>query len=157
MFKVNQSIQRRNTMKDTNKMNEYLSNLAVWNIKLHNLHWNVVGPQFVQIHEFTESLYDDVFAKYDAVAEIMKMKGQTPLVKMVDYLGHASIKELDQETFTASEVLEILQKDLNQMKELATAIRFAADDEDDFEVVAEFEAHVAGYSKHLWFIKAMME
>jgi starvation-inducible DNA-binding protein len=144
-------------MKDTNKMNEYLSNLAVWNIKLHNLHWNVVGPQFVQIHEFTESLYDDVFAKYDAVAEIMKMKGQTPLVKMVDYLGHASIKELDQETFTASEVLEILQKDLNQMKELATAIRFAAEDEDDFEVVAEFEAHVAGYSKHLWFIKAMME
>ena len=144
-------------MKDTNKMNEYLSNLAVWNVKLHNLHWNVVGPQFVQIHEFTESLYDDVFAKYDAIAEIMKMKGQTPLVKMVDYLGHASLKELDQESFTASEVLEILQKDLNQMKELATAIRFAADDEDDFEVVAEFEAHVAGYSKHLWFIQAMME
>ena len=144
-------------MKDTNKMNEYLSNLAVWNIKLHNLHWNVVGPQFVQIHEFTESLYDDVFAKYDAIAEIMKMKGQTPLVKMVDYLGHSSLKELDQESFTASEVLEILQKDLNQMKELATAIRFAADDEDDFEVVAEFEAHVAGYSKHLWFIQAMME
>ncbi len=144
-------------MKDTNKMNEYLSNLAVWNVKLHNLHWNVVGPQFVQIHEFTESLYDDVFAKYDAVAEIMKMKGQTPLVKMVDYLGHASLKELDQDAFTASEVLEILQKDLNQMKELATAIRFAADDEDDFEVVAEFEAHVAGYSKHLWFIQAMME
>ena len=40
----------------------YLANLAVWNAKLHNLHWNVVGPAFVQVHEFTESLYDEVFA-----------------------------------------------------------------------------------------------
>ena len=31
------------------KMNEYLSNLAVLNVKLHNLHWNVVGLQFVEI------------------------------------------------------------------------------------------------------------
>jgi DNA-binding ferritin-like protein len=33
-------------------LNVYLSDLAVLNVKLHNLHWNVVGPQFVQLHEF---------------------------------------------------------------------------------------------------------
>ena len=34
----------------------YLANLAVWNAKLHNLHWNVVGRAFVQVHEYTEGL-----------------------------------------------------------------------------------------------------
>ncbi|MFP4198930.1 MAG: ferritin-like domain-containing protein, partial [Halanaerobium sp.] len=62
-------------MKDYKKMNTYLSNLAVLNTKLHNLHWNVEGKQFMQVHNFTEDLYNDFFEKYDEVAEIMKMKG----------------------------------------------------------------------------------
>ncbi|SFH45403.1 starvation-inducible DNA-binding protein [Tindallia magadiensis] len=143
-------------MKDYTKMNEYLSNLAVLNIKLHNVHWNVVGPQFVQIHEYTESVYDDMFEKFDAVAELMKMRDISPLAKMSDYLKHASITELDKDKFNRDEALEIVQKDLEKMKALATDIRNEADENGDFEVVAEFEDHVAGYSKNLWFIKAML-
>ena len=51
------------------KIKTYLANLAVWNVKLHNIHWNVVGPYFVSVHEYTEKLYDEVFEAYDAVAE----------------------------------------------------------------------------------------
>ena len=48
-------------MKDYTKLNQYLSNLAVLNLNLHNIHWNVEGLQFVKVHEFTEQLYDDFF------------------------------------------------------------------------------------------------
>ena len=58
--------------KKVRKVNEYLSNLAVLNANLHNLHWNVEGLQFVQVHEFTETLYDDFFEKYDEVADFLK-------------------------------------------------------------------------------------
>lgn len=143
-------------MKNTAKMNEYLSNLAILNPKLHNLHWNVVGKQFVQIHEFTESLYDDFFAKYDDVAELMKMQGEEPLVKAADYLKHATIQELDGKPFSCTEVLEIVQADVQKMKDLAVELRNEADDAGDFETVALFEEHVAGYSKNLWFLRAMM-
>ncbi len=143
-------------MKDHKKLNEYLSNLAVINVKLHNLHWNVVGKQFVQIHEFTESMYNDVFGKFDDVAELIKIQGGKPLAKLSDYLQNASINELDKDIFTTDEVLEIVQDDLRKMKELAIEIRNAADEEGDFETVAEFEGHVAGYSKNLWFIRSMM-
>ena len=50
----------------------YLANLAVLNAKLHNLHWNVVGRAFIQVHEYTEGLYDELFEQFDAVAEAMK-------------------------------------------------------------------------------------
>jgi starvation-inducible DNA-binding protein len=138
------------------KLNEYLSNLVVLNVKLHNLHWNVVGKQFVQVHEFTESMYNDFFEKYDEVAELLKMKNEKPLVKLADYLKNASIKELDQEQFSVDDVLQLLKDDLTVMINLATEIRNSADEANDFEIVAAFEGHVSGYSKNLWFIRSML-
>lgn len=143
-------------MKDYKKLNEYISNLAVLNVKLHNLHWNVEGKHFIQIHEFTESLYNDFFEKYDEVAELLKMRDEKPLGKLADYLQNASIQELDKDKFSSDEVLQILQGDLNIMKSLATEIRNAADAAGDFEIVLSFEDHVTAYSKNLWFIKSML-
>ena len=36
--------------------NRYLANIGVMYVKLHNLHWNVVGPQFKAIHEYLETI-----------------------------------------------------------------------------------------------------
>lgn len=143
-------------MKDFTKLNHYLSNLAVWNVKLHNVHWNVVGRQFMQIHQFTEEMYDDVFEKYDDVAELIKMKGENPFVTMKDYLANATIVESAETKFSAAAALETVRDDLQKMKELATEIRNDADAAGDFETVAIFEDHVAGYTKNLWFLRAML-
>jgi starvation-inducible DNA-binding protein len=143
-------------MKDYEKLQSYLSNLAVLNTKLHNLHWNVEGEKFMQVHEYTEELYEEFFELYDEIAEIMKMKGETPLVKMADYANNATIEELEADQFGCREVIEIVKADLEEMKSLATEIRETADEADDFEVVGEFEEHIAYYSKHLWFLESML-
>lgn len=137
-------------------INVYLSNLAVWMVKLHNLHWNVTGHAFVQVHEYTESLYNDAFEQYDAVAELLKMHGKSPLVKMSDYLANATIEELDAREFTASEVLEIVEADMVKMKELATKIRNKAAEKDCFYTQGLFEGYLQDYAKKLWFLHSMM-
>lgn len=143
-------------MKDYAKLNEYLSNLVVLNVKLHNLHWNVVGKQFVQVHEFTEAMYNDLFLKYDEVAELLKMKGEEPIVTLAGYLKSASIYEAEQNRFSVDEVLTIIKDDLVFMNKLASEIRNEADEMNNFEVVAIFETHVSGYNKNLWFLKSML-
>ncbi|MGP3779026.1 MAG: starvation-inducible DNA-binding protein [Halanaerobium sp. 4-GBenrich] len=143
-------------MKDYKKMNTYLANLAVLNTKLHNLHWNVEGKQFMQVHNFTEELYDDFFEKYDEVAEIMKMKGEFPLVKLSEYQEAATVEELDSKKYGVDEVLNEVLADLKEMKKLATEIRNDADQVDDFEVVGAFEDHVAGYSQNIWFVRSIL-
>ena len=55
-------------MKLVKEFNQYLANLAVVTFKLHNVHWNTVGTQFVQVHKYTEELYDETFEFFDAVA-----------------------------------------------------------------------------------------
>ena len=143
-------------MKIHDKMNTYLANLAVLNTKLHNLHWNVEGKQFMRVHNFTEDLYNDFFEKYDEVAEMIKMKGEYPLVKLSEYQDSSTIEELESKSFSEDEVLKEVLSDLKEMKKLATEIRNAADEIDDFEVVAEFEDQVADYSQNIWFIESML-
>ena len=143
-------------MKIYDKMNTYLANLAVLNTKLHNLHWNVEGKQFMRVHNFTEDLYNDFFEKYDEVAEMIKMKGEYPLVKLSEYQDSSTIEELESKSFSEDEVLKEVLSDLKEMKKLATEIRNAADEIDDFEVVAEFEDQVADYSQNIWFIESML-
>ena len=143
-------------MKNYKKMNTYLANLAVLNTKLHNLHWNVEGKQFMQVHNFTEELYDDFFEKYDEVAEILKMKGEFPLVKMSEYQEAATVEELDSKKYGVDEVLNEVLADLKEMKKLAAEIRNDADQVGDFEVVGAFEDHVAGYSQNIWFVRSIL-
>ena len=142
-------------MKNKENLNRYLSNLAVLVTKTHNLHWNVVGARFKAIHEYTESLYDYYFEKFDDVAETFKMKGEYPLVKVADYLKHATVKELDAKDFTIPEVVASIKEDMELMLADAKKIREVANEEDDFSVANMMEDHIAYFVKQLWFIQAM--
>ena len=144
-------------MKHLDLLQKYLANSAVLNIKMHNVHWNVVGLQFLKIHNFTEEIYDKLFDDLDEVAELLKMKNIMPLSTMAEYLEKTTIKEIKAKDFNIKESLEILQNDLGIMRSLAVDIRNLADEEGDFETVAMFEGYVAYYSKNLWFVNSMIK
>lgn len=144
-------------MKHLDLLQEYLSNTAVLTVKMHNIHWNVVGLQFLKIHNFTEEFYDELLENFDEVAELLKMKNEMPLSTMAAYLEKATIEEVKEKDFTIKESLEIIKKDMDKMKSLATEIRNMADEEGDFETVAMFEDYVAYYSKNLWFVNSMIK
>ncbi|NLW23271.1 MAG: DNA starvation/stationary phase protection protein [Tissierellia bacterium] len=144
-------------MKHIDLLQKYLANLNVLNVKLHNIHWNVVGGQFKEVHEFTEEIYNQLFEAFDEVAELLKMKKVMPLSTVKEYLEKTDIEEIGAKDFAIKESLEIVKKDLEHMKELATEIRNVADEEGDFETVAVFEDYVANFSKNIWFIEAMLK
>ena len=142
-------------MKNKENLNRYLSNLGVLITKTHNLHWNVVGERFSSLHEYTETLYDYYFDKFDVIAEIFKMKGEYPLVKLTDYLQHATVKEIEAKDFKVSEVVKSIKEDMELMLADAKLIREVANEEDDFAVANEMEDQISHFVKQLWFIQAM--
>ena len=81
-------------MMKSEKINAYVATLAVWNVKLHNIHWNVEGHLFKGIHEYTESLYDRAAEQYDETAEILKMRGEMPVATIAESLKASVIEEL---------------------------------------------------------------
>ncbi len=135
----------------------YLANLVVWTAKLHNIHWNVVGHAFMQVHQFTESLYDQTFEQMDSVAEAMKMRGRMPPVKLADYLGLATLKEIDGKDFQADEALRVVFEDMQLMSKLAREIRAGADQMGDDQLVGLFDGFIGYFDKQLWFISATLK
>ena len=137
-------------MKNLKAVNQYIANLAVLNIKTHNLHFNVVGSSFKNVHEYLESIYNTYFEYYDAVAELVKMQGQMPSVSTEEYMKAATIKEVP------AEALDIVLKDLEVMTKAALKIREGAEKEDNFLLANMMEDHVAYYMKQRWFISATL-
>ena len=139
----------------SNALNQYLANVAVEYVKLHNLHWKVVGPSFKQVHEYLETLYDGLADILDTVAELLKMHDVQPLASMKDYLAAATILELDSAELSTSEALGIARGDLLVLKAQAESIRSAANADDVYDVVAAMEDQLSDYNKTLWFLQAM--
>ncbi|MDO5733516.1 MAG: DNA starvation/stationary phase protection protein [Eubacteriales bacterium] len=134
--------------------NKYLANLAVMNFKVHNIHWNVEGEQFIRVHLYTDELYEELFEYFDDVAEHMKKFEIVPDSTMKTYLKNATIEEIEPRQFTCQEAFEIVLKDLEQLREQATDLRNASDEENWFSAVSMFEDQIDSYNKRIWFLRA---
>ena len=139
------------------KLDIYVANLAVNYIKLHNLHWNVAGRAFKQVHEYLESLYDETTESLDAVAEYQKMVGEYPKASLEEYLKITTIKELESKDYSIEDALKIAVEDQKLLRKLATEIRNEADEKGDFTLVALMEGEVAAQNKRIWFIESMLK
>lgn len=138
------------------EFNQYLANLSVWTMKLHNLHWNVTGEQFMNAHLFTEKEYDKSFERLDEVAEHCKMYGFIPASTLKEHIKLATLKEEPSRDFTWQETYAIVLADLEALRKEATDLRNACDKENWFSAVALFEEHIADYNKQIWFLRTTL-
>ena len=139
------------------RLNKYLANLGVEYVKLHNLHWNVVGINFKAIHEYYEGLYDGVTASFDKIAELLKMHDEVPVASLKDFLAISDIEELPSIEIGGKDSLNIVLKDFESFKSLAEDIRKLADEENAYDVVGAMEDDLSEFNKSIWFIKSMLK
>lgn len=141
----------------TKQLNNYLADLGVEYVKLHNLHWNVTGLSFKAVHEYLETLYDETTEYFDAVAEQLRMKGEFPLASLKDFLANASIKELESKEISVENALKVVLEDMELLKSEAQALYNLADEQGELGLTSELEEHIGHYTKQLWFIKSMLK
>lgn len=90
------------------KLNILLANLHVHYQKLRNYHWNVVGPDFFDIHETFEQEYNEVKLEIDEIAERIRVFGKTPYSTLKKYLEVSEIKETGTDLKADDMVKEVL-------------------------------------------------
>ena len=49
-----------------------LGNQFAYYTKAHAFHWNVEGPDFAQLHEFFQNIYEDAYSAIDPIAEYIR-------------------------------------------------------------------------------------
>jgi starvation-inducible DNA-binding protein len=58
------------------ELQDLLNNVSAYYITAHQFHWNVVGPDFAEFHEFFEEIYTDAWNSLDGLAESIRKMDQ---------------------------------------------------------------------------------
>jgi starvation-inducible DNA-binding protein len=89
-------------------LNQLLADYAIHYQKLRNFHWNVTGPDFFDLHDKFEELYNDAQEKIDDVAERIRVFDGKPFGTYNEFLTNGTLKEVNKEITALEMVSEIL-------------------------------------------------
>jgi starvation-inducible DNA-binding protein len=134
------------------KLNQNIADLHILYVKLHNLHWNISGMQFFQIHAVTEGYYTYIGELYDTVAERVLQLGAKPLSTVKGYLQHAKIQDDARTSFTPEDVLAAVSADFNYLASEYKEIQALAESEKDATTATIASDQIAWLEKALWMV-----
>ncbi|WP_027121546.1 Dps family protein [Mycoplasma leonicaptivi] len=108
-------------MQEIKELKLLQANLQVFYQKLSNIHWNISGLEFFEMHEEVDKLREEVLSFIDEVAEKVLMKESLALGSFKELLELSNIKELSSQDFKYQKATEIITSDLktilNQVEE----------------------------------------
>ncbi|MBE6053774.1 MAG: DNA starvation/stationary phase protection protein [Clostridium sartagoforme] len=136
------------------ELNNYLANLNLLYVKIHNLHWNIEGSAFFQLHSVFEGYYEAMAKSLDEVAERILILGSRPAASMKEYLSLSNLEELESKALSAEESVSILENDFISMLNQSREILSIAEDAKDQGTVDLMAGFIGEYEKTLWMIKS---
>lgn len=87
----------KNSQAVAEKLNQLLADEFVLYAKTRHYHWNVEGDNFMEMHKFYESMYEELDEVIDAVAERVRKIGHYSEGRLQDYL---KLTNLQEQTYT---------------------------------------------------------
>lgn len=136
------------------KLNIYLANQLVDDIKKHDLHWNLKGSNFFTLHAKLEELYENAADIADEVAERMLALDMQPIASMHEAIKIATIKELPTGAKSGELVIKTLISDTNWWIKESEEIIALADKVGDVGTADIFTGYLKEYQKLAWMLKA---
>ena len=134
------------------KINEFLCDLEVMNVKLQNYHWNVNGKGFFITHEKLEEYYNEIRVQIDEIAEHILAQGYQPLGTMQDFMKNSEIQEAKNEKIKSIPIIKNLIQDFGILKQKAVNIKEEAETQSDYATSALMDNYLGNYSKKLWML-----
>lgn len=135
-------------------INTFLADQIVVSMKIHNIHWFMVGEGFFPMHQQMDVFYDEAQERIDEVAERLLIIGAKPIGNLKSVLERTGIKELDHDYLTAVEGVKHLIVDFEILNNQALHIIKIAEDVEDPGTADHFTSISQALGKALWMLKA---
>jgi len=74
-------------------LSTFLADEYVLYTKTRNYHWNIVGPQFNDLHKFFEEQYERLNEIVDDVAERIRTLGGKSIATLAEFMRYSRLKE----------------------------------------------------------------
>jgi starvation-inducible DNA-binding protein len=139
-------------------LNAVLSDEYVLYTKTRNYHWNVVGPQFNDLHKFFEAQYEGLDDVVDEVAERARSLGGHALGTLAEFTRHTRLKERVGESPDARAMLADLLADHETLiRQLRADLEEAMDTHRDAGTSDFLTGLMEKHEKMAWMLRAFLE
>ena len=119
-------------------------------------HWNVVGPDFQQLHTLFGEQYNTMFEEIDTLTEHMRYLGMKPVSTLTRVVEVSQISEADS-SIGAMEMVSQLRDDNKKLIEILTAISEEADDQKQYATSNLVQSLSETHGKFHWMLRSFLE
>jgi starvation-inducible DNA-binding protein len=121
-------------------------------VKTKNFHWHITGPHFRDYHLLLDEQGSQIFAMTDDVAERARKIGGTTLHSISDISQHQRLKDNNQESVAAGEMLAELRADNQQLTESLRSVHQLCDKHNDVATASLIETWIDETERRIWFL-----
>jgi starvation-inducible DNA-binding protein len=136
-------------------VSELLADTYSLYLKTHNFHWNVVGPQFHDLHLMFEAQYTELAIAVDDVAERIRTLGFPAPGTYSQFAELTSIAET-MGVPTADEMVNILTRDNETLIRTARRILPLAQDAADESTASLIADRMVVHEKTAWMLRSLL-
>jgi starvation-inducible DNA-binding protein len=119
-------------------------------------HWNVVGPDFQQLHTLFGEQYNTMFEEIDTLTEHMRYLGMKPVSTLTRVVEVSQISEADS-SIGAMEMVSQLRDDNKKLIEILTVISEEADDQKQYATSNLVQSLSETHGKFVWQLRSILE
>lgn len=131
------------------------SNFAYY-LKAQQFHWNVEGPDFGELHEFFQNIYEDAYSAIDPTAEY---------IRYLDEYAPGSFERFAELTKISGQtkiprarlMLEELLANNQQMIEILNQCFAEAEQENQQGIADSVSQRLAAMGKHAWMLRSFLK
>ena len=135
-----------------------LADAYVLYTKTRNYHWNVVGPQFHELHKAFEMQHEALDDVIDEVAERARAIGQPVAGTLTEFLQHARLKEHPGQRLGSTEMITDLARDHEAIiRQLREDVQLCAGSYGDIGTSDFLTGIMKRHEKLGWMLRAYLE
>ncbi len=136
------------------KLQTLLADEQVLYTKTRNYHWNVVGDNFMEMHAFYESQYNELAEIVDEVAERIRMLGHYSTGRLVDFLKLTNLLEPEYTNVQAEQIKNLLDDHETIIRGLRELITEFADKQKDLGTSDFVTGLLRQHEKMAWMLRS---
>lgn len=131
-----------------------MANTFAMYLRAHVFHWNVTGPDFVQYHQYLDTLSSELYAAVDPMAEHLRAEQLFAPSGLAEFVSLSTVADPGTPAPPAEEMWsELLAANDEVLNALALAFEEAGDDQGLLNFLGDrLDAH----AKHGWFLRSLM-
>jgi len=119
-------------------------------------HWDVVGPDFQQLHTLFGGQYETMFEEIDTLTEHMRFLTMKPVSTLTRVIEVSEIKEA-QSSISADEMITDLLDSNKKLIEILTVISEEADSQKQYATSNLVQGFMETHGKFVWMLRSFTE